>query len=104
MASEARMLGDKLTVGAVGVGAIGTILMAHLAEAGVRIVAADLPHRIAQINDRGLSVKWGDKRLRPRIESVDSIRALADKDPDCIFVSVKTCILNRLMPDIAIAA
>lgn len=92
------------TVGAVGVGPMGTILAACLAEAGAEIVVADLPHRIAQVEKSGLQVLRGGREFEYRVGTVDSIRALAGAHPDCILVATKACILEKIMPDVAEAA
>ena len=54
------MSGNNFTVGAVGVGAVGSVVAACLAKAGVRIVTADLPHRVSQLTQNGLQVQWAD--------------------------------------------
>ena len=90
-----------MTIGAIGVGPAGSIFAACLAEAGARVVATDLPFRIEQIRANGLQIYWGDRHIQQRIETVDSIKALCDADPDCIFISTKASILDKLLPDIA---
>lgn len=92
---------EKLTIGAIGVGPVGSIFAACLAEAGAKVVATDLPFRIEQIQTNGLQIYWGDRHIQQRIESVDSIKALGDANPDCIFISTKAAILDKLLPDIA---
>ncbi len=98
------MAADKFTVGAVGAGAIETVVCACLAEAGVEVVAADLPERIAEIKKHGLRLHWGDRRISHAIGSVDSISALADVKPDCILVATKSYILPDIMAEVAAAA
>jgi 2-dehydropantoate 2-reductase len=101
---EEKMAGDKFTVGAVGIGAVGTILATCLKEAGAEIIACDIPERIAQLKEHGLRVQWGDKLLEHAAETLDSIGSLADVNPDCIFVATKGCILPKIMPEVAKAA
>lgn len=98
------MAGEKLTVGAVGVGPMGTILAGCLAEAGAEILVADLPHRIAQVRRNGLQVIRADRQYDYPVRTVDSIPELAGARPDAIFISTKTSILENLMPDVAQAA
>jgi len=95
---------EKLTVGVVGAGAVGSILASCLAEAGAGIVVADIPVRKAQIDQNGLRVTWNDRQLNHRVGTVDSISALRDADPDLIFIATKACILKKLMPDVSKAA
>jgi 2-dehydropantoate 2-reductase len=95
---------DRFTVGAVGVGPMGTVLAGCLAEAGARIVAADLPERVAQVRERGLQVIRADRRYVYEVQSVNRIPELADHEPDCIVIATKACILDKIMPQVAEAA
>jgi 2-dehydropantoate 2-reductase len=95
---------EFLTVGVVGVGPMGTILSGCLAEAGAEIIVADLPQRIAQVKRSGLQVVRGARRFDYFVRTVDSIRALGNACPDCIVVSTKACILDKIMPEVAEAA
>jgi len=98
------MAGNKLTIGAVGVGAVGTILSSCLKEGGAEVVVADIPQRIAQVRENGLQMIWGEKRFENPVATVDSIRSLADVHPDCIFIATKACILKHILADVAQAA
>jgi len=98
------MPGEQFTVGAVGVGPVGTIMAAWLAEAGANVVVADIPARIAQVRESGLQVRWFDRHLGHRVGTVDSVRSLAEVEPDCIFIATKACILKRIMPEVSEAA
>ena len=98
------MPGEKFTVGAIGVGPVGTILATCLAKAGAEIIAADIPKRIAQVRENGLHVHWGERRLEYPAATVDSIPSLAQAGPDCIFIATKACILKKIMPQVAEAA
>jgi 2-dehydropantoate 2-reductase len=99
------MVREKLTVGAIGVGPIGTILATCLAKAGAQIVVADLPHRVAQVKERGLQVRWEQEgwRLDYPAATVDSIHALSRHRPDCIFIATKAYSLGKIMPAVATA-
>lgn len=98
------MPGDKLTIGAIGVGPVGTILAASLARAGAEIIVADLPFRIDQIRGNGLQVDWNGELIEQPVSTVDSIQSLRDLKPDCIFIATKACILDKIMPDVVVAA
>jgi 2-dehydropantoate 2-reductase len=75
-----------------------------LAEAGARIVAADIPERIAQIKEHGLGLHWEEKHRAHEVETVDSIPELAYARPDCILVATKAYVLPKVMPAVADAA
>jgi len=95
------MPNENLTIGAVGVGAVGTIIASCLADAGAEIVVSDIPVRNSQIDNNGLRVTWGEKKFDHRVKTVGSITELRDYNPDLIYVSTKACMLKRLMPEIA---
>ncbi len=95
---------ENLTIGAVGVGAVGTILASCLAEAGADVIAADIPVRKSQVDENGLRVTWADRQLNNLIKTVDNISDLKAHEPDVIFVATKACLLKRIMPDVADAA
>ncbi len=42
------MSGKKLTIGTVGVGAVGTVLSGRLVEAGAKVVVNDLPQLLEE--------------------------------------------------------
>jgi len=95
---------EKLTVGVVGVGAIGTVLAACLSKAGANVVVTDLPPRIAQVKQDGLRVHWQNQDLCYRVAAVDSIGELGAIDPECILVATKAYILPKIAPAVAAAA
>ncbi|MFH1755823.1 MAG: 2-dehydropantoate 2-reductase [Candidatus Latescibacterota bacterium] len=97
-------MGDKLKVGTIGMGPVGSIVSMCLAEAGADIVVVDIPQRSAQIKKNGLQVRWNDKMHEHRVGVVDSIRFLAGENPDCIFVATKVGILKSVMKEVAEAA
>jgi len=96
-----KMPGDKLKVGAIGVGPVGTILATCLAEAGANISVADVPPRIDQVKHSGLHVRWAGREYRHPVTRAGSVASLADARPDCIFISTKACLLRRIMPEVA---
>jgi len=98
------MTSGKFKVGGVGLGVVGTIFATHLAEAGAEIIVTDLPHRVTQIENHGLRMKWGDKLTTHMVKTVPTIADLIDEDPDVIFVATKTYSLGSIMPEIAKAA
>ncbi len=94
------MTGEKFTIGAIGVGPVGSILSVCLAEAGAEIFVADMPHRIEQVQKNGLQVRWGEKMLTHHVNTVDSIRWLAKTNPDCIIIATKAGILKKILPEV----
>ncbi len=95
---------NKFIIGAIGVGPVGTILATCLAEAGAEIIVADIPPRLDQVRQDGLHIEWGEKRFEHKVETVDSIRSLADSNPDCIFIATKACILEKILPEVVQSA
>jgi 2-dehydropantoate 2-reductase len=94
------MPGEKLTIGAIGVGPVGTILATALSRAGANIIVADLPSRNEQIRNIGLVTRWNEDLLKQPAKTVDSIPELSEHSPDCIFIGTKACILERIMPSV----
>jgi len=97
-------MGNSFTVGAIGLGPVGSILSSYLLKSDVKIIAADLPHRIEQLKKIGLLVEWEGKTDDYKIDLVDSIRWLGASNPDCIFIAIKAGILNKILPDVVEAA
>ncbi|MCX6646447.1 MAG: NAD(P)-binding domain-containing protein [bacterium] len=95
------MPGEKLTIGAVGVGPVGTILATALSRAGANIIVADLPSRNDQIQNFGLVMRWNEELLKEPAKTVDSISAMEEFHPDVIFIATKACILEKVMPSVA---
>lgn len=98
------MAGDKFTVGAVGVGAVGSVVATCLSKAGARIIATDLPHRIPQLNANGLQMQWADELFEYPVDVAESIRSIADAKPDVVLVATKAVALKRIMSDVVEAA
>ena len=94
------MPSKRLTVGVVGVGAVGTVMGACLAEAGARIIAVDVPQRIAQIKKHGLRVVWEKRRLHQRVDTAESITALGAEHPDCLLLATKAYVLPKIMAEV----
>ncbi|MEJ2720714.1 MAG: 2-dehydropantoate 2-reductase [bacterium] len=94
------MARERFAVGAVGVGAVGSVVAACLAKAGAHVIAADLPHRLPQLKKNGLQVKWGEELLEQEIAAADSIRDLAGAAPDCVLVATKAVALKKIMPEV----
>jgi 2-dehydropantoate 2-reductase len=92
---------ERLTVGAVGVGAVGTIVASCLADAGAEIIAVDVPVRLDQLRKFGLRARWLGREIQHEVKTAETIKSMGDKKPDCIFISTKACLLKEVMPEIA---
>ena len=91
----------QIRVATIGVGAVGTVLSACLAQSDAKLYVVDLPERIAQIEARGLQVKGVGLEMNVRATTVDSISSLADVDPDYIVIATKDYVLKSVLPEVA---
>ena len=91
----------KFTVCAIGVGPVGSILAVSFAKIGAEIIATDLPHRIPQLKKNGFQVQWGKELLEYPTSVVNSIRSMAEVQPDCVFIATKASVLKTIMPEVA---
>lgn len=91
----------KFTYGIIGVGPVGGILAAHLARSGEKVVPVDiLKNHLNKIRDEGLRIS-GYTDLKTRIKDVCySISELKRHDVDVVFVAVKACILEKIIPEL----
>lgn len=95
------MEAKKPTIGIIGLGPVGTILAAHLAKHGEKVVVEDIMEKLlATIKDEGLHVS-GIKELTARIDrTASSASELSNYNPDVVFVATKACILKNVLPEI----
>jgi len=91
----------KPTIGIIGMGPVGSILAAHLAEGGEDVVAEDILEKIlSKIRKDGLNVS-GITKLTAKIgKTANSISELAGYDPDIIFIATKACFLTHILPEL----
>ena len=91
----------KPKIGIIGLGPVGSILAAHLAENGEDVVAEDILEEIlSKIRKDGLDIS-GITKLTARIDkTANSISKLAEYDPDIIFIATKACILKHVLPEL----
>jgi len=92
---------NKPTMGIVGLGPVGSILVAHLAKGGVNVVLEDIAKDLlVKIKKDGLRVS-GIRELSAQFEKVASSMAeLAEFKPDIIFVATKACFLKSVLADL----
>jgi 2-dehydropantoate 2-reductase len=93
------MEGKKFAI--VGVGPVGGIMAAHLAEAGHNVTLVDiLVDHMDEVKRSGLRVA-GKKEMNvpfPEENICYSIDEMAGKEIDAIFISVKASILPKVVP------
>ena len=91
----------KSTIGIVGLGPVGSILAAHLANHGEDVVVEDIVENLLlTIKEEGLHVS-GIKELTAKINrTASSISQLSKFNPDIIFLAMKACFLKVVLPEI----
>jgi 2-dehydropantoate 2-reductase len=93
---------DKLRVGVIGMGPVGTILAAHLIDAGASVVLCDVDvERIETMKKDGIRLEQTIQLQAPVSETCDSVRDLEKYDLDLVAVAVKTPTLNLIVPTLA---
>jgi len=91
----------KPTIGIIGMGPVGSILAAHLANSGEDVVAEDILGSIlSEIRKDGLKIS-GIAEMTAKIDKMaDSISKLAKYDPDIVFVATKASVLKHVLPEL----
>jgi len=95
------MAHGKSTVAVIGLGPVGSILAAHLANGGTDVVVQDaMPHIRQKVKQDGIMIS-GITKLTAKIEKIsESIPQLAEFDPEILFVVTKACYLKDVLPEI----
>jgi len=95
------MTGEKSTIGIVGLGPVGSILAAHLAQSGEKVIVEDaVPNILQKVKKDGLNVS-GITKIAVKIGNVaNSIKELAQFSPDVIFIVTKACYLKPITSEI----
>jgi len=95
------MTPKKPTIGIIGLGPVGSILAAHLAQSGQNVVVEDAVQNILlKVKKDGLNVS-GITKLTVKIDNIaNSIPELAQFGPDIIFIVTKACYLKPVLPEI----
>jgi len=95
---------DEYKFGIVGVGPVGSIMGAHLANAGHEVTLVDiLKDHLDEIKKTGLSIT-GYREMNASFSPENicySIEELREKDVDIIFIAVKAALLKRILPLLA---
>lgn len=89
------------TVGVVGLGPVGSILAAHLADGGVDVVLEDVSEEVlTRIENEGLRIS-GIKQVSARVEKIaSSLTELVEYDPDVVFIATKGCFLRNVLAEL----
>jgi 2-dehydropantoate 2-reductase len=95
------MTQKKPTIGIIGLGPVGSILAAHLAQSGQNVVVEDAVQNILlKVKKDGLNVS-GITKLAVKIDNItNSIPELAQFGPDIIFIVTKACYLKPILSEI----
>jgi len=95
------MARKKLTIGIIGLGPVGSILAAHLAQSGESVVVEDaMPDILSKVKKDGLNVS-GITKIAVKIDNIaNSISELAQFSPEVIFIVTKACYLKPIVPEI----
>ncbi len=92
---------ETTTVGIIGLGPVGSILAAHLAESGVEVVIEDISEGLlTKIRKDGLRIS-GIRNISIQVDKVaGSLAELAKFDPDILFVTTKGCFLKNVLAEL----
>jgi len=91
----------KPTIGIIGLGPVGSILAAHLAQSGENVVVQDAMQNILlKVKKDGLNVSGITKLAVKIVNIANSIPELARFSPDIIFVVTKACYLKDVLTEI----
>lgn len=89
---------NQLSVGVIGMGAIGSTLAAHLIDAGAHVIACDVDReKIDAMKADGICLEG---KIRKKVGPVDgcySVQQLGARDFDLAIVAVKTPILVKVV-------
>jgi len=89
---------QSLRTGIVGMGPIGSILAAHLIEAGQTVIPCDIDRRkIDRIKSRGIRLEGTIQKQVMVTEACHDVPTLADYDPDLLILAVKASFLTRVL-------
>ncbi|MFO7874966.1 MAG: 2-dehydropantoate 2-reductase [Desulfovermiculus sp.] len=91
------------TFAVIGAGPVGSIVAAHLAHKGYKVVLCDIAeHLLAPAQDPGIIIE-GAIELQQKIEHVcNDVEQLAEYSPDAVFVTVKANSLPLLSSSLEI--
>jgi 2-dehydropantoate 2-reductase len=92
---------SKMRVGIIGTGPVGSILTAHLKEAGAHVVPCDVfSHKIDAIRKRGISLTHTIQKTINIQDACYSVQELGMYDLELIVIAVKTPDLKKVINQI----
>ena len=94
---------DSYKFGIIGVGPVGSIMAAHLAKAGHKVILVDiLQAHMDEIKHHGLTITGVKEMVVPfKSENICyGIDELQNKDVDHLFISVKASFLQTILPQL----
>jgi len=91
----------RATIGIIGLGPVGSILAACLAQHGEDVVVEDIAEELlVTIKEKGLHI-YGIRELTAVLDkTASSMSELSEFAPDIIFIATKACILKFILPEI----
>jgi 2-dehydropantoate 2-reductase len=88
---------NKMKIGVIGMGPVGSILAAHLIEAGVYVVVCDNgSDRINEIKKNGIVLKHSINKHIQVKETCSSLHQLKKYDVDLVIIAVKVTALDQV--------
>ncbi|MBI4386960.1 MAG: ketopantoate reductase family protein [Elusimicrobia bacterium] len=95
-----------MRIAVVGTGVVGSILAGHLLKKGEETILVDaMPERVAGLKRAGVKISDSRRCISgdftvPVQEVFTSLRELRAKPPDVLFLSIKACILEEVLPEV----
>ena len=95
-----------MRIAVVGTGVVGSILAGHLLKKGEETVLVDaMPERVAGLKRAGVKISDPRKVISgdftaPVQDVFLSLKDLRANPPDVLFLSIKACILDAVMPEV----
>jgi len=92
---------ERPIIAVIGLGPVGSILAAHLANHGENVIGEDVTSDLLKaISEEGLKIS-GFTTLNTLIsKTVDSMLELSEANPEIVFISTKACILKAILPEL----
>ena len=93
---------SPLRVGVIGMGPVGSIIAAHLQDAGAFVVPCEVDPTIAKaIKSKGITLTHAIEKHVEIPNIAHSIHELAVFDPDVVIVATKTPVLQKVVASIS---
>lgn len=94
-------MSSEFRVAVIGMGPVGSIISAHLVEAGADVVVCDINRRrIDAIKANGIILRNTIEKTIPVVRTSNTISELSEFDLDLIIISVKCSYLKSVLDEI----